>query len=184
MTVEPGWVCDVLGGWFAELEKPQWFKKDDAVDAAIEQRFASVHGEVSDSDLVALTASPRIALAAVIVLDQFSRNMFRGTPASFASDAKALDLANQILQRGLDVSLSEDEKAFCYLPLAHSEVLKDQERCVELFRALGNENYLGYAQAHLDVIEKFGRFPHRNAILGRVSTPEEIEFLAQPGSGF
>ena len=184
MTAEPAWVGDVLGFWFNELDKPQWFKKDDAVDAAIRQRFAGVHSEVSNANLTSLTASPRVALAAVIVLDQFSRNMFRGTSASFASDAKALEIANQILQLELDQSFSDDEKAFCYLPLEHSEDLEDQQRCVALFRALGNDNYLGYAQAHLNVIEKFGRFPHRNAILGRSSTPEEIEFLAQPGSGF
>ena len=184
MTVEPAWVSDVLDFWFVELEKPQWFKKDDAVDAKIKQRFAAVHGEVSNLETASLTASPRIALAAIIVLDQFSRNMFRGTPASFASDAKALDLAKLALDRGLDQTFNEDEKAFCYLPLEHSEALEDQLRCVELFRALGNDNYLGYAQAHLDVIEKFGRFPHRNAILGRTSTPEEVAFLAQPGSGF
>ncbi|MEM6497210.1 MAG: DUF924 family protein [Pseudomonadota bacterium] len=184
MAIEPTWVNDVLGFWFTELEKTQWFEKDDAVDAAIKQRFTAVHREVSALDLETLMSSPRTALAAVIVLDQFSRNMSRGTPASFASDAKALDLANQILQRGLERSFSEDEKAFCYLPLEHSEVLDDQQRCVALFRALGNDNYLSYAKAHLAVIERFGRFPHRNAILGRVSTPEELEFLAQPGSGF
>jgi len=184
MTTEPAWVRDVLTFWFDELETMQWFKKDDDVDTAIEQRFKGVHQQVSEAGLDTLSTAPRTALAAVIVLDQFSRNMFRGTAKSFDSDPKALELAERILANGLDRDFNADEKAFCYLPFEHSEALANQKRSVELFQALGNENYANYAQAHLDIIEKFGRFPHRNAILGRTSTSEENEYLAQPGSGF
>ncbi len=184
MTTEATWVDAVLKFWFDELETEQWFKKDDAVDEAIQQRFEHVHKQISTLDVEELAATPRTALAAVIVLDQFSRNMFRGTPRSFDSDSKALQLARAIVDRDLLRSFSVDQKAFCYLPFEHSEDMADQQRSVDLFRALGDDNYAKYAEAHLDVIEKFGRFPHRNEILGRASTPAEEAYLAEPGSGF
>ena len=184
MTSEPAWVDEVLSFWFVELEKPQWFKKDESLDVDIRRRFESIHSAVSATDLGVLTTSPRIALAAIIVLDQFSRNMFRGSKKTFASDPMALNLAKLVLDKELERDYSVDEKAFCYLPFEHSEAIEDQHRSVELFRALGDENYLGYAKAHLAVIEKFGRFPHRNELLGRASTPQELDYLAQPGSGF
>ena len=184
MTRQPAWVDEVLSFWFLELEKPQWFKKDDSLDADIRRRFDSVHSEVSASDLGELTTSPHTALAAIIVLDQFSRNMFRGSKKTFASDPIALDLAKRVLQKELERGYSVDQKAFCYLPFEHSEAIEDQHRSVALFQALGDANYLAYAKAHLEVIEKFGRFPHRNELLSRISTPQELKYLAQPGSGF
>ncbi|WP_338089144.1 DUF924 family protein [Nannocystis pusilla] len=130
-------------------------------------------------------AAPRGALALVILLDQFPRNMFRGTPEAFASDAKAREVANAALDAGHEHALTQEERLFLYLPLEHSEELADQERCVELMRALDETPmWLDYAVRHRDVIARFGRFPHRNAVLGRESTAEECEFLMQPGSSF
>lgn len=184
MTTELAWVNEVLSFWFVELEKPQWFKKDEALDTEIRQRFEGVHSAVAGTEVGQLTTSPRTALAAIIVLDQFSRNMFRGSARAFASDPKALELSKLVLEKGLEQDYSIDEKAFCYLPFEHSEAIEDQHRSVAFFKRLGDESYLGYAKGHLDVIEKFGRFPHRNEVLARRSTPEELEYLAQPGSGF
>ncbi|MCY1012744.1 DUF924 domain-containing protein [Nannocystis pusilla] len=124
-------------------------------------------------------------MALVILLDQFPRNMFRGTPEAFASDAKAREVANAALDAGHEHALTQEERLFLYLPLEHSEELADQERCVELMRALDETPmWLDYAVRHRDVIARFGRFPHRNAVLGRESTAEECEFLMQPGSSF
>jgi len=124
---------------------------------------------------------PKSCLALVIVLDQFPRNMFRGTARAFAADAAALEAARTIVDRGWDQAFSPDESTFAYLPFEHSESLQDQERSLRLFE--GNENY-EWARKHYEVVRRFGRFPHRNAALGRASTPEEVEFLAQPGSSF
>ena len=132
----------------------------------------------------ALLADAKTALAAVIVLDQFSRNMFRGTGGAFANDAKALAIAQKAIARGFGVSLSNDEQLFLYLPFEHQENVDAQARSVELISALGDPELTKYARAHKDVIDRFGRFPHRNAILGRTSTAEELEFLKGPGSSF
>jgi uncharacterized protein (DUF924 family) len=123
-------------------------------------------------------------LAAVIVFDQFPRNMFRGTPRAFATDPLALALARQMVDAGLDRDFSKDERMFLYLPFEHSEQAGEQVRCCALFALLEDPELLRYAQSHKDIIDRFGRFPHRNVILERVSTPEEIEFLKQPGSSF
>jgi uncharacterized protein (DUF924 family) len=172
---------DVLSFWFADASR--WFKKDRAFDAEIRERFGALHEALERGEHEAWLDSPRGALAYVIVLDQFSRNMFRGTARSFASDARALKAACAALDRGFDRELSPPERGFLYMPLMHSEALADQERCVELFRPEGAER-LRYAEMHRDIVRRFGRFPHRNEILGRPSTPEEIEFLKQPGSSF
>lgn len=125
------------------------------------------------------------ALALVIALDQFPRNMFRGTPRAFAADAKAREIADQAISRGFDRVLLPPKRGFLYLPFEHSEKLEDQKRCVALFEAAGDDaDGLLWAVKHLRIIERFGRFPHRNRILGRESTPEEIEFLTQPDSSF
>ena len=132
----------------------------------------------------ALLADSKTALAAVIVLDQFSRNMFRGTPNAFENDAKALAIAEAAIGGGFAEALSADGRLFLYLPFEHHEGAEAQARCVELMSALGDPELTKYAQAHKDIIDRFGRFPHRNAILGRRSTEEELEFLEGPGSSF
>ena len=179
-----GWAEDVLTFWFDELEAADWFKKSDATDAKIRSRFLDLYEQLSQVPVGSLLASSREALAAVIVLDQFPRNLFRGDPKSFATDAKARAITEAALDAGFDQGMSVDEAVFLYLPFEHSEDLDDQNRCVLLMEALGNENYTQYAIAHRDVIVRFGRFPHRNAILGRASTAEEDAYLAEPGSGF
>jgi len=180
----PGWVADVLQFWFRELYREQWFKRDAAVDDRIRARFLLVHERVAGMPEAALLSDAHSALAAVIVLDQFSRNMFRGTPRAFASDTKALALAEAALAKGLAASMSKDEQLFLYLPFEHSETNEAQMRCVELMSSLADTELTRYAQAHCDIIQRFGRFPHRNEILGRTSTAEEVEFLKQPGSSF
>lgn len=186
----------VLDFWFLPPEHPghgqsraEWFRKDDGFDAQIRARFgalidAAIAGALSDWD-----ATPHGALARLIVLDQFTRNVYRGTPRAFAGDAGALALAVALTQAGQDRQLPPMLRAFVYLPFEHAEDLAMQARAVELFQLLsqaqpGFESMLDYAERHLAVIARFGRFPHRNAILGRPSTPEEVEFLRQPGSSF
>jgi uncharacterized protein (DUF924 family) len=177
---------EVLGFWFggdAEygVVHKRWFQKDPAFDAEVRRRFLSLHGEVAgNSEWLDV---PRECLARIIVLDQFPRNMFRGTPRAFATDGLALAAARHAIASGYDRDWLRVEKIFAYLPFEHSEALADQELACELMRPLGEEQY-DYALRHKAIIERFGRFPHRNPILGRESTPEEIEFLKQPGSGF
>jgi uncharacterized protein (DUF924 family) len=179
-----GWVADVLRFWFQETKPEQWFKKDEAFDRAIRERFTDVQRAVAAHPEQELTADPRTALAAVIVLDQFPRNLFRGTPAAFATDAKALAIAEAVLSKGFDATYSKDERLFLYLPFEHCEAADAQERCVALMATLDDAELTKWAQAHKTIIDRFGRFPHRNAILGRESTAEELEFLKQPGSSF
>ena len=178
------WVHDVLRFWFEELEPAAWFKKSDATDDLIRDRFAAVHRTVSETPIEQLATDQQTAMAAILVLDQFPRNMFRDTPAAFASDAKALELARLVVDRGLDRELEKDWRVFLYLPFEHSESLADQDTCVALMALLDDAEYDRYAAAHRDVIREFGRFPHRNRILGRQSTAAEEAFLAKPGSGF
>lgn len=173
---------DVLAFWFADPAR--WFRKDPAFDAEIHARFGALHAAIEAGEHEAWRTTPRGALAYVIALDQFARNMFRGTPRSFASDPRALAAATAAIARGDAAALTPPERVFLYMPLMHSEDLADQDRCVALFAALGIAENLAFAEAHRAVIRRFGRFPHRNAILGRPSTPEEIAFLAEPGSSF
>lgn len=180
---DPAWVDDVLGFWFA-LTPEQWFEKSDALDRECATRFRDVHAALMSRDAAESAASPRHALAAVIVLDQFSRNMYRGTPQALASDPLAKEIASRAIQRGSDKALTKHERMFLYLPFEHSESLDDQAMSVGLFKVLADDFYLGFAVAHRDIVVRFGRFPHRNAILGRPSTPEETAFLAEPGSSF
>jgi uncharacterized protein (DUF924 family) len=193
----------VLEFWFGALDargvasearSRAWFEKNDAFDREIEQRFGALHAALARGERDDWLSSTRGALAAVIVLDQFSRNMFRNTKRMFESDPRALAIAAALVERGQDHKLAFDERGFLYMPFMHSEKLADQERCVTLFQSFRDEHVgdlrercqysLGYAERHLEIIRRFGRFPHRNAILGRESTPEEIEFLKQPGSSF
>jgi uncharacterized protein (DUF924 family) len=182
--VLPTWVRDVLNFWFMELSRKQWFGGGTSLDEQVCSRFQSVHSQVAIEHDDALLTDAQTALAAVIVLDQFSRNMFRGTPRAFASDAKAFMLADASVSKGFAATLNNDEQLFLYLPFEHSETADAQTKSVALISALGDVELTKYAQAHKNVVDRFGRFPHRNSILGRVSTPDEIEFLKGPGSSF
>ena len=182
-TIRPGWAGEVLRVWFEETAKEQWFKRDDAFDAALRLRFFPVHASVSTLTLEDCLADASTTLGATIVLDQFSRNLFRGTPGAFAMDTKALAIAQAAIARGFDSGLPQDKRQFLYLPFEHAEDAAMQARSVALFASLGPE-YLRWAEAHKAIIDRFGRFPHRNIILGRASTPEEIEFLRGPDSSF
>lgn len=166
-TSAPPWVGEVLEFWFEELEPKQWFIQDLAVDAVISARFATLPDLVAAADSTRLSSSARTALAAILVLDQFPRNLFRNTMRSFAYDGLALQLAKRAVGLGYDNGLSVDERLFLYLPFEHSESVEDQERAVELISALDNSEYTQFAIAHRDIIARFGRFPHRNKILGR-----------------
>lgn len=172
----------VLDFWFGQPPKA-WFTKDIAFDGEIRRRFGDTYEAARARRLDAWLEAPRGCLAYIILLDQFPRNMFRGEAAAFATDPLALSATRRMLESGWDRGLGVDERTFAYLPLEHSEVLDDQDLCCELMRPLGDEVYR-YALRHRDIIRRFGRFPHRNATLGRASTPEEVEFLKQPGSGF
>jgi uncharacterized protein (DUF924 family) len=182
---------EVLRFWFGEAPgpaRPEWFRKDAAFDAEIRRRFGDLHAVAAGHGLEAWRASPEPMLALVVVLDQFSRNLFRNDPRAFAQDEYARECAAQALARGDDLLLLPVNRQFLYLPLEHSEDLADQERCVELMRSLEafepTRGLAEWAVKHRDIVARFGRFPHRNAALGRASTAEEIEFLKQPGSGF
>jgi uncharacterized protein (DUF924 family) len=175
---------DVLRFWFRGDERdPRWFRKDDAFDLEIRERFLPVYEQAARGGLAAWRESPAACLALVIVLDQFPRNMFRGTAQAFAADALAREAARTIVAQGWDRAMSPAQRLFAYLPFEHSEDLADQDLSCELMKGFDAEQ-VRYAERHRDIIRRFGRFPHRNAALGRASTAEEIEFLKQPGSGF
>jgi uncharacterized protein (DUF924 family) len=171
---------DVLDFWF-DRDRKDWFEKNPSFDDEIRARFLALHESALDGRLEAWKEGPRSCLALVILLDQFPRNMFRGTARAFAADPLARAAARVILEQGWDRAMSADERMFVYLPFEHSEALEDQELSMKLFE--GNPNY-EWARKHWEIVRRFGRFPHRNAALGRASTPEEIEFLKTPGSGF
>jgi uncharacterized protein (DUF924 family) len=177
---------EVLRFWFGEgadygKAHKRWFEKNAAFDAEVRERFLALYQTLAGND--DWLARPEECLARIIVLDQFPRNMFRGSARAFAADPLALAAARHAVEQGYDRDLRPVEKQFVYLPFEHSESLADQERACELMRPLGEELY-DWALRHKRIIERFGRFPHRNQILGRASTPEEIDFLRQPGSGF
>jgi uncharacterized protein (DUF924 family) len=183
--MSPAAAQEVLAFWFEDIDPKAWFDKDETFDGRIRERFLDLYDAVSRSfDVVASIVSSDIALATAIVLDQFPRNMFRGTARAFESDNKALALAHAAVDRNLDAAVPASRRKFLYLPFEHSEALADQDVSVELFGGLGDAETLRYAEAHRAIIARFGRFPHRNAVLGRVSTPEEITFLAGPDSSF
>ena len=179
---------DVLRFWLDECGPESWFLKDEALDRAIRERFGAVRDELADDLDMALdwAKTPRRALAAAIVLDQFSRNLFRGDPRSFEADPLARDLAREAVIRGfhLDKTIPEGSAIFFVLPFEHSESEADQDWSMALARLVGNEEFVRFAEAHRDIVLRFGRFPHRNAVLGRDSTAEELAFLKEPGSSF
>lgn len=180
----PARIEEVLKFWFDDLSPDDWFESDEAVDSHIRERFQELHEALREQVPETWRSSARGCLAAVIVLDQFPRNMYRGTSRAFAADGAARSLAKEALMRGFDRELSIDERKFLYLPFEHSENPAEQARSIELFGTLESELDLDYARRHKEIIDRFGRFPHRNAVLGRISTPEEIEFIKEPGSSF
>lgn len=184
MTPSDGWVDGVLRFWFEETGPKQRFEKDEAFDAQVRWRFLALHEALAAQPGETLLRDARTALAAIIVFDQMPRNMFRGSPRAFATDPKALAIAVAAIARGFDTGFSKDERLFCYLPFEHAEDREMQARCVALMSGLGDPDLAKWAEAHQAVIDRFGRFPHRNAVLGRPSTPQELEFLKQPGSSF
>jgi uncharacterized protein (DUF924 family) len=167
------WVREVLAFWFG-LRPDQWWKADPELDNICRERFRELWEEQQRLPPEHFLGSPRDAVAAVILFDQFPRNMFRGHADQFATDTLALAIAKEAVDRGLDDRMSAAERGFLYMPFQHSENLDDQQRSVALFTALGDDYQLGYAKKHHDVIERFGRFPHRNVILGRKPRPDEI----------
>lgn len=181
----------LLGFWFGQpggpdtaVFKPWWFERNDALDATLIALFSQDAGAAAAGRLDDLIDSPRGALTLVLLLDQIPRNIWRGHAKAFAADARAREVATDILRRGYDRGYTEVERLFAYLPFEHSEDLTDQDRSLALFERLGNPVYYDYALRHHAIIARFGRFPHRNAALGRQTTPEEAVFLTQPGSSF
>ena len=172
----------VLTFWFANRAK--WFASDPAFDAAIGERFTAVHDAVTSGGCDDWLMTPRGRLAFVIVLDQFSRNMFRDSAQSFAWDEHALAVALDALDAGDDRAVPPDARSFLYLPLMHAEDLEMQERAVALYAQAGDADGSKFAEQHRAIIRRFGRFPHRNQALGRASTASELTFLQQPGSRF
>src|SRR5262245_13038722 len=178
------WASDVLRFWFDETAPEQWFRQDAAFDASVRARFAATHEHVASLALDTCLGDASTALAAVIVLDQFSRNMFRGSPGAFASDAKALRLAQAAIDKGLERQVATNARLFFYLPFEHAEDRAVQARAVALIASLADPELVKWAAAHKAIIDRFGRFPHRNAVLGRISTAEERAFLEEPESSF
>lgn len=172
--------------WFEGRLRYQerWFKVDPAFDRAVARALLPLHERAAAGMLADLAAGPRGALALVLLLDQVPRNAFRGTARAFATDAAALGVARYAVGLGHDLQLHPVERLFLYLPFEHSERLADQERSIELYTGLGDRLALEFAHRHRDIVLRFGRFPHRNRILGRATTPDEAEFLTRPNSSF
>ena len=175
-------VCpaDILAFW-QDAGPQRWFARDDEFDSRVRARFLSVHEAAAAGLLAAWEETADGALVLLIVLDQFPRNMFRDRGRAYASDALARAVAARALARGFDLRFANPERRFFYLPFMHSEYLADQERCVSLCAAAGDREGVDYAIVHADIIRRFGRFPHRNAVLGRATTAEEAAFLADGG---
>jgi uncharacterized protein (DUF924 family) len=170
--------ADILQYWFAEEVKPLWFNSTKKFDAELKNRFLDIYEAAFAGKLSAWKQSADGCVALVVVLDQFPLNMFRGQAKSFEGEAKARDAAREAVARGFDKQLQAEQKAFLYMPFMHSEDIADQDLSVQLFEAAGLKENLRYAVHHRDIIRRFGRFPHRNKILGRPSTKAELEYLA------
>ncbi|MEW5728821.1 MAG: DUF924 family protein [Pseudomonadota bacterium] len=175
---------DLLDFWFSPAVAAKWFAPDPALDRDLARRFGPLVERALAGGLGDWTVTPDGALALVILLDQLPRNLWRGSARAFAGDERARRVADDAIGRGFDLRLEPGRRTFLYLPFEHSEDLADQRRAVALFRERGTADGLDWAEKHLAVIERFGRFPHRNAALGRVSTPDEEAYLRQPGAGF
>ncbi|MCH9643261.1 MAG: DUF924 domain-containing protein [Gammaproteobacteria bacterium] len=175
---------DVIDYWFTVLTPKQWWVKDEALDNQIKEKFLKTHQKAASGGLSAWRSEPMGRLAEIIVLDQFSRNIFRGLPESFAFDEMALVLAREAVEVGCNKLLEPRYKQFLYLPFMHSESVDVHEEAIKLFSEPGLEHNLDFEYQHKKIIDQFGRYPHRNEILGRESTAEELSFLQQPGSSF
>ncbi len=175
---------DILKFWFEDLEPRQWFEKDEEIDAKIKELFSDVHAQAIAGELEDWRDNALGRVAEIIVIDQFSRNIFRGQKESFLYDPMALVLAQEAINNKADEALSSEKKAFLYMPFMHSESMVIHRRAMDLYSQPGLEYNLEFEKKHLKVIEQFGRYPHRNEILGRESTPEEIEYLKDPNAGF
>jgi len=175
---------EVLRFWLEECGRDMWFRSSLALDEQIMARFRDTHLMLAGGGVETWRATPEQRLAAIIVLDQFPRNIYRATPLAFATDGLALREAKLAIEAGADQAIAAAHRCFFYMPFEHSEVLAEQDRSVALFEALGDAEYADYARRHREVIVTYGRFPHRNAIVGRSSSEAELAYLAQPGSGF
>ena len=175
---------DILHFWFEELTSKQHFVKDPALDAEIRQRFGAKLEAAARCELFGWRGTPQGRLAEIVVLDQFSRNIFRDTARAFAQDPLALVLAQELVASGLDQTLTSTQRAFAYMPYMHSESALVQAESVRLFSQPGQESNLNFALRHQAIVVRFGRFPHRNSVVGRNSTAEELAFLNEPGSSF
>lgn len=186
---------DILNFWFGHPQDPNygkerkiWFKKDPNFDQTVKSRFLPTYTQASTGNLAHWQTTPAGCLALILLLDQFPRNMFRGHPQAFATDDQALAVAKHTVSQNFDQQLLPVQRWFIYLPFEHSENLADQQQALDLFATLEDDpqsqSAINYAQRHYDVIQRFGRFPHRNAILGRTNTPEEEAFLQTRGSSF
>ncbi len=182
---------EIIEFWFGANDDPAfaqprdiWFEKDAVFDAAIRRRFGVHVAQAQGGAFDDAAESARDYLALVVMLDQFPRNLYRGSAQAFAADGRARKIARAAIAKGFDTAFSTHLRFFFYLPFEHSEALADQDECVSLVQQMDDDSYLSYALAHRDVIKRFGRFPHRNAALGRANTPEEESYLAEPGAGF
>lgn len=175
---------DILDFWFAAENRPNWFAKSNNFDVLIEKKFKALHQQAAQAELWSWRNNTEGRLAEIIVLDQFSRNLYRDSPLAFAQDALALALAQEAISLGLDEHLTPEQRSFFYMPFMHSESAKIHQSALELFEKLGNPINLDFEKKHKVIIDRFGRYPHRNAVLGRNSTTEELEFLTQPNSSF
>ena len=174
----------VISFWFEEIDGACWWAKDENFDNTISIRFGAIHTQASRCELFSWRSEPEGRLAEVLILDQFSRNIFRDQPESFAFDSLALALAQEAISNGADRSLPLAMRNFLYMPFMHSESIVVHESARKLFEANGDPQTMEFERRHREIIERFGRYPHRNSILGRQSTEQELEFLKQPESGF
>ena len=180
-------VCEhqeVIDFWFTELTPKQWFAKSDELDLHCSQQFKTTLDAAAASELWSWRETPLGRLAEIIVLDQFSRNIYRDTPQAFSQDPLALALAQEAVHHGYDKQLNNDERGFLLMPYMHSESIQVHEEALKLFAEPGLESKYDYEVRHKQIVDRFGRYPHRNSILGRESTAEEVAFLEQPGSSF
>ncbi|WP_180022323.1 DUF924 family protein [Acinetobacter sp. YH16044] len=175
---------DILEFWFNPENQPNWFAKSNNFDVLIEKKFKDIHQAASQAELWQWRTTAEGRLAEIIVLDQFSRNLFRDSGLAFAQDALALALAQEAIAQGLDLQLRPEQRSFLYMPFMHSESTKIHQSALKLFEQLGNPINLEFEKKHKVIIDRFGRYPHRNLVLGRTSTAEELEFLTQPNSSF
>lgn len=175
---------EIIDFWFKSIEPSSWWKKDNEFDELVTRKFGHIHLKAAQCELYEWRSKPGGRLAEIIVLDQFSRNIFRGLPESFGYDSLALALSQEAVHSGADEKLSQAERSFLYMPYMHSESRLIHEVALELYKKNGIQGNLDFEIRHKAIIDRFGRYPHRNEILGRVSTEAELQFLKEPGSGF